>query len=304
MKTTYEPDLGYGGAVLVLVVVVLVALAGCKDKPSAPAGEPPRVESDVKPAFDGSPRQVTPAVAALCGALHQMPAERKAACCRGSPAQHFGGECARVLSLALEQGTVELRGADACAKDLVALHQGCGWVGPNEPALPESCAGVVAGRIAQGKKCRSSLECVAGLRCLGAGPTAAGTCEKPGSDGMACELSVDVLVSYARQPLPAHVECAGFCQRHQCEAVLADGGACTLDAQCPAGQRCAGTCVAGARGAAGEECVPGGCASALRCVGGVCAAPKPEGSECSADVDCLGACVAADGGVKRCGPGC
>jgi len=295
----------YGVRVRVLGVVLLFGVAGCKEKAPAAPAEPPRVEADVKPAFDGAPREVPPAVAALCGALHQMPAERRAACCRGSPAQHFGGECARVLALALEQGTVELERADACVKDLVALHQGCGWVGPNEVALPESCAGVVVGRMAQGKKCRSSLECVAGLRCLGAGPTAAGTCEKPGADGMACELSVDVLVSYARQPLPPHTECAGYCQRHRCEAVLSDGGACTLDAQCPAGQRCAGTCVDGARGAAGDRCVPGGCAAGLRCIGGVCDAPKAEGAECGQDVECQGACLAVDGGgSKRCGPAC
>ncbi len=289
-----------------LALLLLLTFAGCKEKAPAPpaAASDTRAEADVRPAFEGSPRQVPAAVAALCEALHQMPAERKAACCGASPAQHFGGECARVLSLALEQGTVSLEGSEGCVKALVMQHQGCGWVGPNEVELPESCARVVTGRLAQGKRCRSSLECAAGLRCLGAGPTATGTCEKPGSDGMACELSVDVLASYARQPLPAHVECAGFCQRHRCEAVLTDGGACTLDAQCPAGQRCAGACVDGARGAAGEKCVPGGCGAGLRCVAGVCAAPKAEGAECAADAECSGACVAGDGGTKRCGRGC
>lgn len=279
---------------------LLVVLVGCKDKP---AQETARADVDVKPAFDGAPRQIDPKVAALCEALHQMPAERKAACCRGQTAAHFGGECGRVLALALEQGTVALQNSEACVRDLVKSHQGCGWVGPNEVPVPASCQGVVVGRIAEGKKCRSTLECVPGLRCLGAGPTAAGTCAPPGQDGMACELSVDVLVSYLRHPLPAHVECAGYCQRHRCEAVLTDGGSCTLDAQCPAGQRCAGTCVQGARGAAGDRCVPGGCVAGLRCIAGTCASPKADGQECEQDAECLGACLAADGG-RRCGPGC
>lgn len=281
---------------------LVVVLMGCKDKP-APSDAVQRADTDVKPAFDGAPRQVTPKVAALCEALHQMPAERKAACCRGQTAAHFAGECARVVSLALEQGTLELQHSDACVKDLVLAHQGCAWVGPNEPSLPESCSGVVVGKIHEGKKCRSTLECASGLRCLGAGPTAAGKCAPPGQDGMACELSVDVLVSYLRQTLPPHLECAGFCQRHRCESVLTDGGSCTLDAQCPEGQRCAGTCVAGTRGAAGDRCVPGGCVAPLRCVAGTCATPKAEGEECSADAECLGACRDADGG-KRCGPSC
>ena len=283
-------------------VLLAVCLVGCKDKP-AKDNETPRADVDVKPAFDGAPRQIDAKVAALCEALHQMPAERKAACCRGQTAAHFGGECARVVALALEQGTLQLQHPEACVKDLVASHQGCGWVGPNAQPLPASCVGLTAGRIAEGKRCRSTLECVPGLRCLGAGPTAAGTCAPPGQAGMACELSVDVLVSYLRQTLPPHLECAGFCQRHRCEPMLTDGGACTLDAQCPQGQRCAGSCVAGALGAAGERCVPGGCVAGLRCITGTCAMPKAEGQECAHDAECLGACLPADGG-RRCGPGC
>lgn len=280
-------------------VALLLLLAACKDKPSAPRPPPERLESDVRPAFDGAPRKLDARALALCEALHQLPAQRRAACCQGATPAHFGGECARVLSIALEQGTIELNHAEACVKDQAAAHQGCGWVGPNEVPLPESCAAVVVGHAAMGARCRSTLECVPGLRCQGSGPTSTGTCAPAGQDGMACELSVDVLAAYGRQALPAHSECSGFCQRHRCETVLTDGGSCTLDAQCPAGQRCAGNCVAGAHGAAGERCVPGGCAPGLRCVGGTCAAPRAEGLPCLQDLDCLGACVAS-----RCAPGC
>lgn len=279
---------------------------GCKrdtpppgPSPSPPAAENKRADTDVKPAFDGVPKQVDPGAQALCDALHALPAERKAACCKKGAEVNFAGECARVLSLALEAKTVTLGDPAPCVKEMTALHAGCGWVGPNAVELPASCRGVVRGNVTRLESCRSTLECGSGLRCLGAGPTSAGKCALPGTTGMSCELSVDVMATYTRAQLAPHLECDGFCQRHRCEDVLTDGGACTLDAQCPAGQRCAGTCVAGASGAAGAKCVPGGCEAGLRCVEGGCAAPRAEGEACSKDLECLGACVSG-----KCGAGC
>jgi hypothetical protein len=282
--------------------LLLVILGSCKDKP---VDQPKRApDDDVKPAFEGTPRSVPPPVAALCRALHQLPVERKAACCHTSAGAHFASECARVLSLALEAGTVQLQGVEACVKSLEAQHDGCGWVGPNEAPLPATCSALITGNLAPGAKCRSSLECKQGTRCAGAGATATGVCAPPGREGLACELSVDVLASYTRQRLPAHLECAGFCQRHRCEPVLLDGGVCTLDAQCPTGQRCGGTCVEGTAGAEGEKCVPGGCAEPLRCVAGTCARLKAEGEPCASDLECLGACVGGADAGRTCGMGC
>lgn len=285
---------------LAMTTVLVLLCAGCKCKKDEPPAE--RVE-DVRPAFDGVPKAIDPSARALCTALHQMPAERRAACCSKGVSAHFGDECARVVSLALEAKTVTLRDPASCIAAITAAHAGCDWVGPDGVAVPAACSGVLISNLAAGQKCRSTLECTTGLHCRGAGPTASGTCAPAGGVGMACELSVDVLGSYTRARSLRTPECEGACQRHRCEAVLTDGGACTLDAQCPRGQRCAGTCVSGENGAAGEPCVPGGCVDGLRCVAGRCAAPLPAGAACTSDVECQGACLPGDAG-RACGMGC
>lgn len=285
-----------------VLLLVIAVFSGCTCKKAEPPA-PDRVSDDVRPAFEGDPKLLDGRAVKLCNALHQLPAERRATCCQRAPQVHFGNECARVVSLALEAKTIELAGVDACLAALTAAYDGCDWVGPNEVPLPSACTEVLRGKLASRKACRSTLECEPGLHCRGAGPTARGTCVAPGAAGMACELSVDVLVSYTRSAPRPHTECAGSCERHRCEDVTTDGGACTLDAQCPSGQRCAGTCVAGAQGASGEACVPGGCVEGLRCVAGTCTEPLASGAECVNDLACRGACLATDGG-RRCAPGC
>ena len=285
-------------------VLFLLLFAACKCKPTpSPVEETASTGEDVKPAFEGTPKQFDQKAKELCEVLHRLPAVRRAACCDSTPRADFSEECSRVLSLALEQKTVALSGQDVCARELAAAYQGCDWVGPTDLELPPSCRSVVKGKLAKGVKCRSTLECVSGLRCVGAGPTSVGVCTSPGETGTACELAVDVLVSYVRQTLPPHSECSGFCQRHRCESVLSDGGTCTLNEQCGKNQRCAGTCVEGAQGTEGEACVSGGCVFPLRCISGKCAAPKPSGEPCTLDIECLGACRQHDAG-KTCGLGC
>jgi hypothetical protein len=287
-----------------VAVMLLVALSlSCRSKAPSEAA-PARADDEVRPAFDGQPKRLDPQALTLCDALHRAPAEQRATCCHGAPRVHFREECARVLSLALEAKTLHLRGVDACVAALERTYQGCGWVGPNEPPLPAACATTVVGELREAAKCHSTLECQPGLHCRGAGPTSGGSCQRPSSSGAACELSVDVLASYARITLGRHVECEGFCQRHRCEAVVRDEGSCTLDAQCRSGQRCAGACVEGERGAAGEACVPGGCGEGLRCVAGTCQAPRVEGEPCTAELECLGACGGAADGGRRCTIGC
>jgi len=281
------------------MVVLAFSVAGCKCKKDEVPAEP---ADDVRPVFSGDPKAVDPKVKAWCEGLHQAPAERRAACCSKGVSAHFADECTRVVSLAVEAKTVTMGDPSECLAALTAAHAGCEWVGPNDVDVPEVCQRVLVGRIAAGQRCRSTLECTAGLHCRGAGPTASGVCAPPGGEGMACELSVDVLSSYTRARARRTPECEGACQRHRCEAVV-DGGACTLDAQCPRGQRCAGTCVAGERGSSGEACVPGGCDEGLRCVAGHCVAPLPSGAACTSDVECRGGCRAVDGG-RVCGPAC
>ncbi|MFT3706990.1 MAG: hypothetical protein QM817_04905 [Archangium sp.] len=286
----------------VLSVCFATLIAGCSCREQNKT-ETPRAPDEVKPAFDGAPKALDANATALCAALHRVPAERRATCCQAGVPAHFESECARVVSLAVEAKTITLNDISACTAALEAAHQGCGWVGPNGVEVPPACDGVISGHVAQGQRCRSSLECVDGLRCRGAGPTSVGVCDVPGAVGVACEFSVDVLASYTRARSKRGSECSGFCQRHRCEAILTDGGACTLDAQCPSGQRCAGSCVPGERGGVGDACVPGGCVEGLRCVRGSCAAPLSDGASCSSDVECQGACIAADGG-RVCARGC
>lgn len=285
-----------------IIGLLFAAACQCREPTKAPATAPSSGD-EVKPTFADKPAQVLPEAKALCDALHTLPAERKAACCSRAAGVHFADECARTLSLAVEGKGVVLSPADSCVAELKKLYSGCDWVGPNAPELPAACANLIKGQLGKGSKCRSSLECIDGLRCQGQSPTQYGACQPPGEAGLACELSVDTLASYVRQPLTGHRECMGFCQRHRCQAPLAREAACTIDDECGAGNRCVGRCEAGTAGNQGQRCVPGGCASPLRCVAGVCAAPKREGESCVGDLECLGACVDADGG-RSCGKRC
>jgi hypothetical protein len=286
-----------------LMLITSLLVVGCRTKE---ANEPTaaRTDDEVRPAYDGQPKRLDPRAVALCDALHRAPAEQRATCCHRAPQVQFGEECARVLSLALEAKTIALRGVEACVDALHQTYDGCGWVGPSEPPLPAACASTVVGAVKEAARCRSTLECESGLHCRGAGPTATGTCQRPGSTGMACELSVDVLVSYSRLAVGRHVECEGFCQRHRCESLVTDGGSCTLDAQCRSGQRCAGACVDGERGGVGEGCVPGGCGEGLRCLAGTCQRPRAAGQACTQDLECQGACGPPADGGRACVTGC
>src|SRR5512140_229267 len=77
----------------------------------ASAGEV--VEDDeiraVYPADAGPP---DPLVRRLCGALHDLPEQRRVACCATTPAVVLTGECARTLSAALSFKAVTLAASD------------------------------------------------------------------------------------------------------------------------------------------------------------------------------------------------
>src|SRR5262249_54705581 len=140
-------------------------------------------------------------------------------------------ECVRTLSAALRAKavTLEVEGVDACARAMAQAHEGCGWVGPFPPELPVACRGLVRGALEKGARCRSSLECRDGMRCSGAGPTAAGRCAPPRADGESCGTAVDTLATYTRDAdLDArHPECQGHCARFRCAPRVTAGSACT-----------------------------------------------------------------------------
>jgi hypothetical protein len=269
-----------------------------------------RAEDEVRPVYPT--RAVTPAPLAerLCAALHQVPAKRRAECCGGSPLLLVEGECVRTLSAALSSKAVTLEpsAVDACAQAMEQAHAGCEWVGPVAPAVPAACLGLIQGTLAAGAKCRSSLECTEGLRCIGVGPTDTGVCGAPLVAGQPCAFSVDSLATYTRQDAldEQHPECQGHCFKRRCADNVAMGGECVLSAQCGPGRHCAGNqCAEGAASQLGQPCVSGGCEQGARCIQSTCVMPKPTGTACENDGECLGGCVRPDGGRKgTCGPRC
>jgi hypothetical protein len=156
----------------------------------------------------------------LCAALQEAPQVRRAACSATTPGALATGECVRTLSAALRSGAVSLTtiDVDRCVEAMDRATEGCGWVGPNTLQPAGECQGIVQGVLTEGSRCRSSLECIEGLRCHGLGPTVAGTCGTPRDEGAACGGSVDPLAVYARQNDYElhHPECRGWCNRRTC----------------------------------------------------------------------------------------
>lgn len=269
------------------------AAEGLADGGASPRGAGGGHGDDVEPVYPEDPAApIAPIAQKLCGALHDMPEQRRAACCGGSKGIVFTAECARTLSAALRGGAAELADADvdACLAALDATFAGCDWVGPFPPAPPAACAGIVHGKLASGRACRSSLECEGGLRCLGAGPTTKGRCGGPKADGELCGGTVDTLATYTRQADVdvRHPECKGACIKHHCAPVVGEGGACQSAKDCQPGAGC----VASSDG--GKQCVT--TRPPVR---------KSTGETCTADFECRGGCL-RDGGVGKgtCGPRC
>jgi hypothetical protein len=291
------------------IAAAMVAALACKTPPpdggdagsgsssasgsaSAIASSPPTSEPDkIRPVYPLDAGLPEPLAERLCAALQETPVKRRAACCSTAPGVLVTSECVRMLSAAIHFGalTVAPADVDACVAALDRTFTGCDWVGPNAPQPPAECQGLIHGTLADGAKCRSSLECKDGLRCQGVGPTDTGTCASPRDDGSGCGASVDALATYARQNgyEAQHPECKGFCDRHRCAPAAALGAACRIDVQC----------------GPGHACVGGKCASA---VGGARPPPrKPAGEGCTSDAECTGGCL-REGGAGRgtCGMKC
>ena len=297
-------------------VLSLALWSGCKcgqagGTPTAsPTAEKSSGEDDVHPVYSTQAGAPSPLAQRLCEAVQGTAARRRAACCQGSANTLLAAECVRMLSAALASGAVKVEpsGVEACAQAMERAYQGCEWVGPQAPAMPTACLGLLHGTLAAGARCRSSLECSEGLNCHGVGPTDTGVCGAPSGAGQLCALSVDALATYTRQDTleEAHPECQGHCAKRQCADPVALGGACVFEAQCAPGLHCAaGKCAEGELAGLGQPCVNGGCGEGARCIQGTCAAPKTAGAACEFDGECLGGCLRADGGHGgSCGPRC
>lgn len=242
-----------------------------------------------------------PLVRRLCDVLHALPAARKHECC-GTTASSLAASCVEDLDAAARSGALRLDGSaiERCARQSQEQLQGCGWVTPRMPPLPEECRNVVGGRLEAGARCRSSLECRDGLHCRGAAPARGGVCSPPSPAGGACETPADNLMTLTRMSEAGfrHPACEGVCVKGRCLAPIAAGGSCRSSSQCRPGLHCiAGRCQDQPLPRVGESCAGGtACGTGSYCEAGSCAALKGSGEPCRLPFECrAGQCVKAGG---------
>jgi hypothetical protein len=302
--------------------------ASCKDggsatpAPSASAPEAPAsvgtaaprasTESggdDLRPVYpiDNSPP--LPLAESYCAAVRETPKKRREACCPGLSTFAPTSECVRTLSAALRSGAVALETADVDACTAAANREttGCDWVTSVESKTPRACAGIIKGKLKDGARCRSNLECEEGLRCRALGATRAGKCSAPLPSQRVCNISTDTLAALTGQDDldRHHPECEGYCMSRQCTAAKALGAACVASPECGPKARCiAGKCSDAPAPPVGKPCTDE-CADGARCVKGTCLAPKGGGQSCELDAECLGHCERHDGGATgQCAADC
>jgi hypothetical protein len=311
-------------ALAVLGLLVVIHCSKERQSPEAPDSSPSAADrgaesaegtsrlpskDEVRPVYPVDAGPPDPLVVRLCTALHDLPEQRRAACCAQGVGVVVTGECERMLTAAVGSRAASLDAAevDRCVAAMTKAYEGCDWVGPFPPETPEQCQGLVHGSLNAGATCRSSLECASGLRCQGVGPTRAGVCGPAREDGQACGTAVDSLAVYTKEQAQlesAHPECTGHCDRLRCAPLVALGGACRTSGQCKDGGCAAGKCAPHVLGKPGGACPTGECTDGARCVSGQCALRRPEGSACKTDLECRGGCIKGDGGLGVCGKRC
>jgi hypothetical protein len=224
---------------------------------------------------------------------------------RWRPSSRASARAIVTLALQGKRLTLDAAKVAVCEADTRKQLEDCDRVLSPVSPLPVSCQGLFQGTLGAGGACRSDLECLSGLTCVGLGPTDPGKCSKPAPAGAPCHPVVDPLAVYTKQSLDEdHPSCTGACNRNQCADLLSPGAACVFDSQCGPKNRCsAKKCVAG-RPALGSPCTSlGDCPLDATCANGVCAARGKTGATCTRDDQCLGECELSAGG-GRCGPRC
>lgn len=248
----------------------------------------------------------------LCDAIHTLPVKRKSECCSGEGSSNLAPLCAQRLSASIRRGSVRVDSSaiDRCTQEAGSELEGCGWVNPTLPPLPEACKGLVQGTLPAGARCASSIECADGLHCKGVTPEASGVCSSPSPARTSCDVPADNLSTLLRARDDArHFECQGRCVKGQCLPVVEAGGACVSSATCASGLNCiAGHCEKKPLPKAGEPC-PGktACDTGAYCSPeGQCVALKGAGEACSQPFECRGlACAKAPGETSgKCGEPC
>lgn len=309
-----------------LAIVAILPLAGCPSTNDAPgkdgkdasaaakvvsmdAGADAEADDEVRPVYDVSPSDPPePHALRLCKALSEVQEEKRAACCKIAPRMVLTDECSRMLGAAIRAKAVTLADADidACISGLQKRYDGCDWVGPFPPGPPAECTALVKGTLADGARCRSSLECAGTSHCAGLTPTRAGKCAPPAPDGASCGGTVDPLVGFARQTTEqSHPDCQSRCIEHKCGAPKKDGATCAITAECEDGSQCiAKKCAKAAPAKVGQACPGGLCEAPAECIQGTCSVKKAAGETCAADFECKGGCLKSDAGKGACGPRC
>lgn len=189
------------------------------DAPGRGAAKQDSRVPDEAPAHSVYPRELgplQPSVQPLCAAFHTLPRAHAKRC--GAPAGgfDFSGECTRMLNAAVASGAVRLpeRDAAACLEAEQQRYARCDAAPASADQL--TCSALWQGTLAQGARCRSSLECTAGLYCDGVSPVTVGTCSTPKPNGARCGVLVDPLASYVPHQPDQHPECVGTCQAGRC----------------------------------------------------------------------------------------
>jgi hypothetical protein len=246
-----SPTLRVSTAILTLAFAGSCKRADPAPQPAASVTTDSRtvLNDDSQPNYPVVVTDPDPAAALVCAALQDRPRERRAICKGTTPGVSFAGLCTSALSAAIRSDAVHVDAAAAsvCARAIDRSLGACDTIGLVDGPAPAECNGFVHGLLREGAKCRSSLECIEGLRCQGVGPTSVGHCGRPLPDGAACGVAVDALVTYVRQDRvdQAHPECSGFCSDHRCSPRAPRGGACRATVGCSAGDICAsGRCAA------------------------------------------------------------
>jgi hypothetical protein len=293
--------------------VALLMLAACpKHNEGATDGGAPMDASVQAPAatiypLDAGPPD--PLATKLCHALQDVPASRHAECCGDAKSFVFVTQCEVLLSAALHAKAVMLAPADVdtCATAIDQQTVGCDWVSRNAPSPPKECLGIVHGTSTAGARCRSTLECADGGRCVGVGPNRVGTCGATPKDDDKCGGTVDSLATYVRDITvdTAHPECTGYCKRSKCAPATALGEACTFNEQCGAHKFCAAGKCRTDPSKIGEACVGAVCEPGAACIDMKCSPLRTAGATCTKDEECVGGCIAPNAGSKgTCGKKC
>jgi len=246
----------------------------------------------------------------LCDALHALPAKRKSECC-GTTASSLAGLCARELAASIRSAAATLDAAqvERCTAATSRQLEGCGWVTPVLPNLPEACRNIIQGRLKAGVRCGSSVECQDGLFCRGVGPESQGICTAPAAAHTRCEVPADNLAAFTRgEEDPRHAVCDGFCIKGQCLPFSPAGGSCESSSQCRPGLNCiARHCQGEPLPKIGEPCPDHtACQAGAYCQAGHCAALKNAGEPCALPFECRAfECVKSPGAqTGSCGEPC